>query len=48
MDGPRRWVIGLIVAIAIIGLVLFARGEPDGGRGDTTAPASTGVTVVRG
>ena len=41
MDEPRRWVIGLIVAMAIVGLLLFARGQPDGGRGDPTAPDAT-------
>ena len=46
MDEPRRWVIGLIAALAIVGLLLLARGEPDGGRGDPTGPASvTGIEV---
>ena len=38
MDDARRWIIGLVAALAIVGLLLLARGEPDGGRGDPTAP----------
>ena len=46
MDASRRWIVGLIAALAIVGLLLLARGEPDGGRGDRTAPASTtGIAV---
>ena len=47
MDESRRWVIGLIAAMAIVGLLLLARGEPDGGRGDPTAPDATVAGEVR-
>lgn len=47
MDESRRWIVGLITVAAILGLLLLARGEPDGGRGDPTAPdAIVRVEVV--
>jgi len=44
MDGPLRWVVGIIVVAAIIGLVSLARGEPS--RGEPTAPPSAAVRVA--
>ena len=46
MDESRRWIIGLVVALALVGLLLLARGEPDGGRGDPTGPASTSMVGI--
>lgn len=48
MDEPRRWVVGLIVVAALLGLLLLARGEPDGGRGDPAAASSGLVGEIRG
>ena len=45
MDSPIRWVIVILVVAAIIGLVVFARGEPR--RGEPTAPPSTAVVSIR-
>ena len=36
MDGPFRWVLAILVVAAIVGLVAFARGEPE--HGEPTAP----------
>jgi hypothetical protein len=36
MDGPFRWVVAILIAAAIIGLLLFARGTPE--HGEPTAP----------
>ncbi len=38
MDGPIRWVVAILIAAAIIGLLAFARGEPE--HGEPTAPAT--------
>ena len=40
MDDTLRWVVGLIIALALVLLLVFARGEPDGGRGDPSSPAT--------
>jgi len=36
MDGPFRWVVAILIVAAIVGLVAFARGDPE--HGDPTAP----------
>ncbi len=36
MDGPLRWVAAILIVAAIIGLLAFARGEPE--HGEPTAP----------
>ena len=36
MDGPFRWVLAILIVAAIVGLVAFARGEPE--HGEPTAP----------
>jgi hypothetical protein len=30
-DGPLRWVVAILIVAAIVGLVAFARGEPEHG-----------------
>jgi hypothetical protein len=41
MEESRRWIVAIVAAIAIVALILLARGEP--GRGDPTA---TGIPMV--
>ncbi len=36
MDGPLRWVLAILIVAAIIGLVAFARGDPQ--HAEPTAP----------
>jgi hypothetical protein len=43
-DGPR-WVVVVLVALLVIGLIAFARG-PDHRRGDETGEGSMGATVL--
>jgi preprotein translocase subunit SecG len=43
MEGSRRWIVAIVAAIAIVALILLARGEP--GRGELTA-SSTGIGIV--
>ena len=43
-DGPR-WVVVLLVALLLIGLIAFARG-PDHRRGDETGQGSVGAAVL--
>ncbi len=43
MGEGSRWIVGLVAAIAIILLVLFATGEPGRGRGDGTQSAAIGI-----
>ncbi len=38
MDGPLRWVVVILVVAAIIGLIAFARGDPE--HGEPTAPTA--------
>jgi hypothetical protein len=45
-DGPR-WVVVLLVALLLIGLIAFARG-PDHRRGDETGRGSIGAAVLVG
>jgi hypothetical protein len=45
-DGPR-WVVVLLVALLLIGLIAFARG-PDHRRGDETGQGSVGAAVLAG
>jgi preprotein translocase subunit SecG len=47
MDEPRRWIIGLIAVAALLGLLLLARGEPDGGRGDPAAAFGGGAVELQ-
>jgi hypothetical protein len=41
MDGSTRWVVGILVAVLIVALIAYARGEPR--HGEPTAPASVVV-----
>jgi hypothetical protein len=43
MEDSRRWIVAIVAAVAIVALILLARGEP--GRGDPTA-SSTGIPIV--
>jgi hypothetical protein len=43
-NGPR-WVVALLVALLVIGLIAFARG-PDHRRGDETGEGSIGAAAV--
>jgi hypothetical protein len=43
-DGPR-WVVVVLIALLVIGLIAFARG-PAHRRGDETGKGSIGATVV--
>jgi hypothetical protein len=43
-DGPR-WVVVVLIALLVIGLIAFARG-PDHRRGDETGEGSIGATLV--
>jgi hypothetical protein len=45
-DGPR-WVVVLLVALLLIGLIAFARG-PDHRRGDETGQGSIAAAVLVG
>jgi hypothetical protein len=44
MEDSRRWVVAIVAALAIIGLLLFARGEP--AHGDPATPSAV-VTSAR-
>ena len=44
MDSGVRWLAALIVAVAIVALVAFARGEPD--RAPRSASASASASVA--
>ena len=46
MDGPLRWVVAILVVVAIIGLVVFARGAPE--HAEPTAPAAGWVLEAVG
>jgi hypothetical protein len=43
-DGPR-WVVVVLIALLVIGLIAFARG-PDHRRGDETGEGSIGATFL--
>jgi hypothetical protein len=43
MDQSIRWVIGIVVAVAIVALIAFARGTPEHGE---PQPATTVITPV--
>jgi hypothetical protein len=44
MDDGRRWIVAVIAALALVTLILFARGTPD--HGDTEAtPVPIGFLV---
>jgi len=43
-DGPK-WIVMVLVALLVIGLIAFARG-PDHRRGNETGEGSIGATVV--
>ncbi len=47
MRQGTRWVVAAIAAAALVGLLLFARGQPDRG-GPSTSPVATpaALTVV--
>jgi hypothetical protein len=45
-DGPR-WVVVVLVALLVIGLIAFARG-PNHHRGDETGEGSIGAAVLLG
>jgi hypothetical protein len=42
MDGAVRWIVGIVLIAAILGLIAFARGTPE--HGDTSQGAA--VTVM--
>ena len=45
MDDPRRVLVAVILALALVGLLLFARGTPD--HGDTQAtPVPIGTVAT--
>jgi len=46
MDSVGRIAVGIVVAIAIVMLLLFARGVPD--HGDPTAPSASVARTVAG
>ncbi len=39
MDGPTRWIIGILVTVAIVALVGLARGGEERGNPDASPPA---------
>jgi hypothetical protein len=44
MSEGTRWVVAIVAALAIVGLILFARGTPD--HGDTKAtPVPIGIVL---
>jgi hypothetical protein len=43
-DGPR-WIVVVLIALLVIGLIAFARG-PDHRRGDETGEGSIGATSL--
>ena len=45
-DGPR-WVVVVLIALLVIGLIAFARG-PNHHRGDETGEGSIGAAVLLG
>jgi hypothetical protein len=45
VDGPLRWVVAILVVAAIIGLIAFARGEPE--HGEPTAPTAVVQMAAR-
>ena len=47
MRDDLRWVVVLLVALLLIGLIAFARG-PDHRRGDETGQGSIGAAVLVG
>ncbi|HEX2469649.1 MAG TPA: hypothetical protein VHK05_03590 [Candidatus Limnocylindrales bacterium] len=46
MDDLGRWLVAVVAAAAIIGLIAFARGEP--GRGETVQTATARVGLFAG
>ncbi len=46
MDGPLRWVVAILVVAAIVGLVAFARGEPQ--HAEPRAPAAGSILEAVG
>ena len=44
MDGPLRWLVGILIAAAIVGLLAFARGTPEHGE-PTAPPAALGIVA---
>ena len=47
MGDGRRWVVVILVALLLIGLIAFARG-PDHRRGDETGEGSIGAVALVG
>jgi hypothetical protein len=43
MDEGRRWIVGLIVALALVAFIVLATGAPGRGRGDGSQPAAIEV-----
>jgi hypothetical protein len=43
MDRGIRWVVGIVIAVAIVALIAFARGTPE--HAEPTAPPSAAVAV---
>ena len=44
MDGPLRWLVGILIAAAIVALLAFARGTPEHGE-PTAPPAAFGIVA---
>ena len=44
MDGALRWIAGIVLIAAILGLIAFARGTPK--HGDTSQSAMVVVTLA--
>ena len=45
MSDTPRWVIVVLIAVLVVGLIAFARG-PDHHRGDETGEGSIGAAVI--
>ena len=45
MSDTSRWVIAIVLALLVVGLIAFARG-PDHHRGDETGEGSIGSAVL--
>jgi hypothetical protein len=43
MDGAVRWIVGIILVAAILGLIAFARGVPE--HGDTSQSAAIALVA---
>jgi hypothetical protein len=44
MDQSTRWVVGIVIALAIVALIAFARGAPE--HAEPTAPPSAALVIT--